>query len=345
MKTTPNKNMHNNRAFLHYDVFFIICRKLVTQRDCETWNLCVEAGGSLEIAALKSVGSGDFQEIIFDVQTPNQEIALKLLNTLCERHNSRHGDEESRNQFCKAARNWLIFSVEYEFRQLTEAIVGIPGMEQFSFQDAMVKAAVVGWDDLFERWLEREKNLLPNDDQRYVFAQYLGRSLSNNPSLSLSQVNIMLGEIQYNSAALRPCDPLLARCLDSDIREIQAAMASDKSASIADLVGCLNHVLRAGYENLKRKRVFRDLKHYNSMMAAFLRDPDFSVEQLLKSVAPARSNHQQVLTVCIGNCTMARDGYISQSPGIVRIHNSRSKKCYVPKEIYAPLESQLLNST
>ncbi|GFF57101.1 hypothetical protein IFM51744_09092 [Aspergillus udagawae] len=158
-------------------------------------------------------------------------------------------------------------------------------MEQFSFQDAMVKAAVVGWDDLFEKWLEREKNLLPNDDQRYVFAQYLGRSLFNDPSLSLSQVNIMLREIQDNSAALRQCDPLLAGRLDSNIRDIQAAMASDKS--IADLVAGLNHVLRAGYEKVKRKRVFRDLKHYNSMMAAFLRDPGFSVEQLLKSVAPA----------------------------------------------------------
>jgi hypothetical protein len=243
MKMTPNKNMNNNRAFLHYDVFFIICRKLVTQRDGESWNLCVEAGGSLEIAALKSVGSGDFQEIIFDVQTPSQETALKLFNTLCERHTSGDGDNKKVSyQFCKAARNWLIFSVKNEFRQLTEAIVGIPGMEQFSFQDAMVKAAVVGWDDLFEKWLEREKKLLPNDGQRYVFAQYLGRSLFNNPSLSLSQVNIMLREIQGNSAALRQCDPLLAGRLDSHIRDIQEAMASDKSASIADSVGGLNHV-------------------------------------------------------------------------------------------------------
>lgn len=54
----PNKNKKksNNRACLHYEVSTIICGKLFTQRDCQNWHHCVEAGGSLELAALKSVG-------------------------------------------------------------------------------------------------------------------------------------------------------------------------------------------------------------------------------------------------------------------------------------------------
>jgi hypothetical protein len=239
MKMTPNKNMNNNRAFLHYDVFFIICRKLVTQRDGETWNLCAEAGGSLEIAALKSVGSGDFQEIIFDVQTPSQETALKLFNTLCERHTSGDGDKKKVSyQFCKAARNWLIFSVKNEFRQLTEAIVGIPGMEQFSFQDAMVKAAVVGWDDFFQEWLKREKNLLRDDGDRYLFAKCLGRCLHFNLSLSSFEV---LEEIRTSSVGLRRCDRYLAGNLTRIVKDIQI-MAGDQSADIRSYVRALNDV-------------------------------------------------------------------------------------------------------
>ncbi|GFG06761.1 hypothetical protein IFM61392_04508 [Aspergillus lentulus] len=158
-------------------------------------------------------------------------------------------------------------------------------MEQFSFREALISAAIVNWDDLFEEWLEREKTLLPNDGQRYVFAKYLGRSLFYNSSLSLSQVNKLLKEIQTNSTALRRCDRMLADSLHRNIHEIREAMARDKSASIADLVGPLNELLRAGHDRMKRKQVLRDLKGYDSVMA-FLRYPDFSVEQLLKSAAP-----------------------------------------------------------
>ncbi|GLA44608.1 hypothetical protein AnigIFM63309_004229 [Aspergillus niger] len=51
-----------------------------------------------------------------------------------------------------------------------------------------MNAAVVGWDDLYREWLEREKNLR-SDVQRYRFAQYLGRSLHYNSSLSFSRIN------------------------------------------------------------------------------------------------------------------------------------------------------------
>ncbi|KAF7158181.1 hypothetical protein CNMCM5623_002847 [Aspergillus felis] len=89
-------------------------------------------------------------------------------------------------------------------------------MEQLSFREAIVKAAVVGWDDLFREWLEREENFLRNDDQRYQFAQYLDLLLHYNPSLSFSQIEIVLREIRTNSSALRRCDRRLAGCLDSN---------------------------------------------------------------------------------------------------------------------------------
>jgi hypothetical protein len=181
------------------------------------------------MAAFDSVGLVDFQALVFNSQHPSQELALGLFNALCEKHNPRDGDKMSRYQFCSAARNWLTVSVEYKFRQLTEAIVRTPGMEQLSFREAMVKAAVVGWDDLFREWLEREKNLLRNYDERYRFAQYLGRSLHNNPSLSFSQIEIMLREIRTNSVALRRCDGKLADDLNSSVERARDHIADNRS--------------------------------------------------------------------------------------------------------------------
>jgi hypothetical protein len=190
------------------------------------------------MAALDSVSVTNFQTLAFDVETPSQETALQLFTALCEQHNSRDGDEKSQNQFCRAARNWLILSVEYKFRQLTEAIVRIPGMEQLSFQDAMAKAAVVGWDDFFQEWLKREKNLLRDDVDRYLFAKCLGRCLHFNLSLSSFEV---LEEIRTNSVGLRRCDRYLAGNLTRIVKDIQI-MAGDQSADIRSYVRALNDV-------------------------------------------------------------------------------------------------------
>jgi hypothetical protein len=268
MKPISNKNMNNNHSFLYYDVFVIICGNLVTQRDCETWHHCVEAGGSLKIAALESVGFADFQDIVFSVRSPSQETALQLFNALCEKHNPKDGAKKSQYQFCCAAREWLTLSVKHKFRQLSKAIVQIHGMEKLSFRDAMINAAIVGWDDLFQEWLKREKTLLRNDGQRYQFAQYLARSLHSNPPLNISQIEIVLREIRINSKGLR-CDRMLA-IRSSIIQEIQATRDKNESASITDLVRALMdvkvilpsnrkyqitvyQVLRAGHENMRRK--------------------------------------------------------------------------------------------
>ncbi|KAH1300446.1 hypothetical protein KXX47_000617, partial [Aspergillus fumigatus] len=209
---------------------------LVKQRDCETWHHCVKAGGSLEIAALNSVGFADFQDIIFDVQSPNQETALKLFDVLCEKHTPGDGDKKLPYEFCSAAKEWLAFSVKYKFRQLSEAIVHIHGMEELSFREAIVNAAVVNWDDLFQEWLEREEEILCKSGQHYQFAQYLCRSLLHyNSSLSFSQIEIMLGEIRTNSTALSHCDRMLVGRRDRIIKDIQETRARDESASIADL--------------------------------------------------------------------------------------------------------------
>lgn len=245
--------MNNNCACLYYDIFVIICRELVKQRDCETWHHCVKAGGSLEIAALNSVGFADFQDIIFDVQSPNQETALKLFDVLCEKHTPGDGDKKLPYEFCSAAKEWLAFSVKYKFRQLSEAIVHIHGMEELSFREAIVNAAVVNWDDLFHEWLEREEEILCKSGQHYQFAQYLCRSLLHyNSSLSFSQIEIMLGEIRTNSTASSHCDRMLVGRRDRIIKDIQETRARDESASIADLVRPLTEVLRAGHEKMKR---------------------------------------------------------------------------------------------
>ncbi|EHA21842.1 hypothetical protein ASPNIDRAFT_183713, partial [Aspergillus niger ATCC 1015] len=206
----------------------MICGQLVTQRDSETWHHCVEVGGPLEIAALESVGFADFQGIIFNVRHPSQETALKLLDVLCIKRNQRDGDKMSRDPFCAAARKWLTLSVKHKFRQLSEAIVGIRGMENESFNEAMISAAIVDWDDLFRQWLEREKQRLHNQEQRYQFAQYLSQSLRYNSSLKLPQTEIILREIGTNSATtLRQCDRMLASRVDSIIRQIRKTRARE----------------------------------------------------------------------------------------------------------------------
>jgi hypothetical protein len=210
------------------------------QRDCETWHHCVEAGGSLKIAALESVGFADFKDIVFNVRSPSQETALQLFNALSEKHNPRDGTEKSRYQFCCAAREWLTLSVKHKFRQLSKAIVQIHGMEDLSFRDAMINAAIVGWDDIFQEWLKREKTLLHDDGQRYRFAQYLARSLYSNPLLSISQIEIVLREIRTNSKRLR-CDRILA-IRNSIIQEIHATRKMNESASITGLARALMDV-------------------------------------------------------------------------------------------------------
>ncbi|KAH2988331.1 hypothetical protein KXW58_006108 [Aspergillus fumigatus] len=117
-----------------------------------------------------------------------------------------------------------------KFRQLSKAIVQIHGMEEF--QVAMINAAIVGWDNLFQEWLKREKALLRDDGQRYQFAQYLTRSLHSSPPLNISQIEIVLREIQTNSKGLR-CDRMLAM-RNSIIQEIQATRDKNESASIID---------------------------------------------------------------------------------------------------------------
>ncbi|GFF60704.1 hypothetical protein IFM51744_10460 [Aspergillus udagawae] len=188
------------------------------------------------MAAFDSVGLADFKALVFN------EIALGLFHALCEKHNPKDGDENSRHQFCSAARSWLTFSVKYKFRQLTEAIIRIPGMEHLSFQEVVVKAAVVGWDDLFQEWLQREKNLLRDDGQRYRFAQHLGLSLRYNSSLSFSQIEILLREIRSNSVALRRHDGKLSGGLNSIVKQIQTTRARDESADISSFVRALNNV-------------------------------------------------------------------------------------------------------
>jgi hypothetical protein len=129
--------------------------------------------------------------------------------------------------------------VEYNFRQLTEAIVGIPGMEHLSFQDAMVEAAIVGCDDLFQEWFKRETTLPRNDNyQRYLFAYYLGRSLYFNPSLISSEV---LEAIRTNCGALHRCDRYLADNLSHIVKDVQTR-AGDQSADIKSYVRALNDV-------------------------------------------------------------------------------------------------------
>jgi hypothetical protein len=221
----------------------------------------------LKMAALDSVSFTSFRALAFDVETPRQETVLRLFNAFCEKHNPRDGDEKSRYMFCCAVREWLTLSVKHKFRQLSEAIVQIDGMEELSFRNAMINAAIVGWDDLFQEWLEREKALLCNDGQRYQFAQYLARSLHSSPPLNISQIEIVLREIRTNSKGLR-CDRMLA-IRNSIIQKIQATREKNESASITDLVRALMdvrvilpskwkyqitvyQVLRAGHENMRR---------------------------------------------------------------------------------------------
>lgn len=194
----------------------------------------------LRMAGLDSVSISNFQALVFNVETPSQETALQLFNVLCEKHNPRDGDEKSRHQFCCAAREWLTLSVKHKFRQLSKAIVQIYGMEGLSFRDAIINAAIVGWDDLFQEWLKREKTLLRDDGQRYQFAQYLARSLHCSPPLNISQIEIVLREIRTNSKGLR-CDRMLA-VRNSIIQEIQATREQNESASITDLVRTLMDV-------------------------------------------------------------------------------------------------------
>lgn len=113
-------------------------------------------------------------------------------------------------------------------------------MEGLSFRDAIINAAIVGWDDLFQEWLKREKTLLRDDGQRYQFAQYLARSLHCSPPLNISQIEIVLREIRTNSKGLR-CDRMLA-VRNSIIQEIQATREQNESASITDLVRALMDV-------------------------------------------------------------------------------------------------------
>ncbi|RDH26154.1 hypothetical protein BDQ94DRAFT_164722 [Aspergillus welwitschiae] len=89
---------------------------------------------------------------------------------------------------------------------------------------------VVGWDDLYREWLERQKNLRSNV-QRYRFAQYLGQSLHYNSS-----------EIRTNSVALRQFDRMLASRVNSIIREIQETRARNEIASITVWVRSLKEV-------------------------------------------------------------------------------------------------------
>ncbi|PYH67091.1 uncharacterized protein BO88DRAFT_445140 [Aspergillus vadensis CBS 113365] len=148
--------------------------------------------------------------LISKILSSTSRTALKLFDVL-------------QNQFSDAAKNWLILSVN-------EAIAQIHGMENLSCLEAMMNAAVVGWDDLYREWLEREKNLR-SDVQRYRFAQYLGRSLHYNSS-----------EIRTNSAALRQFDRMLASRVNSIIREIQETRARNEIASITVWVRSLKEV-------------------------------------------------------------------------------------------------------
>ncbi|RDH26160.1 hypothetical protein BDQ94DRAFT_164713 [Aspergillus welwitschiae] len=132
------------------------------------------------------------KNFVFNVQNPSQETALKLFDVL--------------------------------------PIAQIHGMENLSCLEAMMNAAVVGWDDLYREWLEREKNLR-SDVQRYRFAQYLGRSLHYNSS-----------EIRTNAAALRQFDRMLASRVNSIIREIQETRARNEIASITVWVRSLKEV-------------------------------------------------------------------------------------------------------
>ncbi|OJZ79808.1 hypothetical protein ASPFODRAFT_66019 [Aspergillus luchuensis CBS 106.47] len=172
--------------------------------------------------ALKSVGVADFEDIVFNVQNPSQETALKLFDVLRERHNQRDGDKTSKKINLATRRKTGSY--------FHEAIAQIHGMENLSCLEAMMNAAVVGWDDLYREWLEREKNLR-SDVQRYRFAQYLGRSLHYNSS-----------EIRTNSAALRQFDRMLASRVNSIIREIQETRARNEIASITVWVRSLKEV-------------------------------------------------------------------------------------------------------
>jgi hypothetical protein len=115
-------------------------------------------------------------------------------------------------------------------------------MEQLSFQDAMVKAAVVGWDDFFQESLKREKNLLRDDGDRYLFVKCLGRCLHFNLSLSSFEV---LEEIRTNCVALRRRDRKLAVDLNRIVRAIQETRTRDprdQSADFRSFVRALNDV-------------------------------------------------------------------------------------------------------
>ncbi|KAL3248076.1 hypothetical protein ABHI18_012177 [Aspergillus niger] len=224
------QHLINNPAFLPYDVLAIICGELVTQRDCETWHSCVDAGGSLEFAALQCVSFTDFEDFIFNVRNPSQEIALKLFDVLHKRHNQSDRNNILGDQFCSTAERWLILAVKYKFRRLSEAIVQIHGMKTLSIKEAMVKAAVVDWDDLFCEWLLREENRLCYERDRYLFAQYLARSLRDNPFLKMFYIIKISKVIRTNSALLSRCRRMSA--VNDIIRQMQETRANDESANI-----------------------------------------------------------------------------------------------------------------
>ncbi|PYH75439.1 hypothetical protein BO82DRAFT_396848 [Aspergillus uvarum CBS 121591] len=249
MASISSNDMNNTRTFLHYDIFAIICRELVRQRDCETWHHCIEAGGSLAIAALESAGLDDFQDIIFKVQKPSQETALKLFNVLYERHKRGNDDKPLEFEFCKTASKWLTLSVKCEFRQLIERIVLIPGIEEFSFLGAIANAAVVEWDDLFQEWLERENNLMRNNLQRYQFAFSLALILLYKSPLKPYFSKIILNEIRANPAVSR-CPR--ATTIKAIIRRIQETTDNGKIASVSDRTA-LTVNLKAGHVQLLRK--------------------------------------------------------------------------------------------
>jgi hypothetical protein len=115
-------------------------------------------------------------------------------------------------------------------------------MEQLSFQDAMVKAAVVGWDDFFQESLKREKNLLRDDGDRYLFVKCLSQCLHFNLSLSSFEV---LEEIRTNYVALRQRDRKLAVDLNRIVRAIQEIRTRDprdQSTDFRSFVRALNDV-------------------------------------------------------------------------------------------------------